>query len=176
MARLLKADKNNDSSQPSYEEEHHWAHNRQKNRKLRLHDNWTVKDWRNVAWSSEGLISTAAFGSEFCINNLKGRVHPTMFKCLGWWWCNGVEQIFLAHFRPLNTNWAYTVSIQRLPEYFFMILWLQYTCFLLAIQQDRVSCHKAQIILSWFLENENELNVLKRPPHLLYLNPVEDLW
>lgn len=68
IARLLKADKNNHSSQPSYEEEHHWAHNRQKNRKLRLHKR-TVKDWRNVAWSSESPISTAAFASEFCINN-----------------------------------------------------------------------------------------------------------
>ncbi len=33
-----------------------------------------------------------------------------------WWWCNGVGDIFLAHFGPLSTNWA---SFQRrsLPEY-----------------------------------------------------------
>ncbi len=45
-----------------------------------------------------------------------------MLPCLNgsgwWWWCNGVGDIFFAHFGPLSTNWA---SFKRLslPEYCF---------------------------------------------------------
>ncbi len=31
-------------------------------------------------------------------------------------------------------------------------------------QQDNVPCHKAQIILDWFLEHDNEFTLLKWPP------------
>ncbi len=34
----------------------------------------------------------------------------------GWWWCNGVGDIFLAHFKPLSTNWA-SFKLHSLPEY-----------------------------------------------------------
>uniref|UniRef100_A0A6Q2XVH8 ADAM metallopeptidase domain 11 n=1 Tax=Esox lucius TaxID=8010 RepID=A0A6Q2XVH8_ESOLU len=30
------------------------------------------------------------------------------YHCAGcWWWCNGVGDVFLAHFRPLSANWAW---------------------------------------------------------------------
>lgn len=28
-----------------------------------------------------------------------------LVSTVGWWWCNGVGNIFLAHTGPLNTNW-----------------------------------------------------------------------
>ncbi len=71
------------------------------NRKRRLqfaqaHQNWTTEDWKTVAWSDE---------SRFLLLHLDGR-----------WWCNGVRDIFLAHFGPLNTNWA-LFKRYSLPEY-----------------------------------------------------------
>ncbi len=33
-----------------------------------------------------------------------------------WWWCNGVGDIFFAHFGPLSTNWA-LFKHHSLPEY-----------------------------------------------------------
>ncbi len=82
-----------------------------KNRKRRLqfaqtHQNWTIEDWKNVAWSDE---------SRFLLRHSDGRVriwhkeHETMDpSCLNgsgyWWWCNGVGHIFLVHFEPLSTN------------------------------------------------------------------------
>ncbi len=83
-----------------------------KNRKWSLqfaqaHQNWTIEDWKNVAWSD---------GSRF---HSDGRVriwrkktwkHGSILPCLNssgcWWWCNGVGDIILAHFGPLGTNGA----------------------------------------------------------------------
>ncbi len=83
-----------------------------KNRKRRLqftqaHQNWTIEDWKNVAWSDE---------TRFLLQHSDGRVriwrkehesmdHPAFLNGSGWWWgCNGVGDIFLAHFGPLSTN------------------------------------------------------------------------
>ncbi len=96
-----------------------------KNRKRRLqftqaHQNWTIEDWKNVAWSDE---------SRFLLRHSDDRVriwhkeHESMdLSCLvstvqaG---CGGEMvwgDIFLAHFGPLSTNWA-LFKRQGLPEY-----------------------------------------------------------
>jgi len=91
------------------------------NRKKRLqfaraHQNWTVEDWKNVAWSDE---------SQFLLRYSDGRVafkqnENTKTSCLVtagcWWWCNGVGDVFLAHFRPLTAYWA-SLKCHGLPEH-----------------------------------------------------------
>ncbi len=94
-----------------------------KNRKRRIqftqaHQNWTIEDWKNAAWSDE---------SRFLLRHSDGRVriwckvqHGSILPCLsgsGCWWCNGVGDIFLAHFGPLSTNWA-SFKRHSLPEYY----------------------------------------------------------
>ncbi len=39
-------------------------------------------------------------------------------------------------------------------------------------QQDNALCFKAQIILDWFLEHDNEFTLLKWPPRSPDLNPI----
>lgn len=42
--------------------------------------------------------------------------------------------------------------------------------------RDNAQCHKAEIIYNWFLEYNNEPNVLLCPPQSPELNPAEVLW
>ncbi len=97
-----------------------------KNRKRRLqfaqaHQNWTIEDWKNVAWSDE---------SRFLLRHSDSRVriwrkeHESMdSSCLvsmvqaargGGIMVWGI--FFLAHFGPLSTNWA-SFKRHSLPEY-----------------------------------------------------------
>ncbi len=71
-----------------------------KNRKRRLqfaqaHQNWTIEDWKNVAWSDESRFLLRH--SDGRVRILHGSIHPSGW----WWWCNGVGAIFLAHFGSL---------------------------------------------------------------------------
>lgn len=73
-----------------------------KNRKLRLqfipaHQHWTAEDQKYTAWSAE---------SWFLLCHSYGGVRAILLWIKGCWWCNGVEDNFLAHFGPLRTNWA----------------------------------------------------------------------
>ncbi len=154
-----------------------------KNRKWRLqftqaHQNWTIEDWKNVAWSDE---------SWFLLWHSDGGVriwrkeHGSILPCLngsGWWWFNGVGDILLAHFWPLSTNWT-LIKRHSLPEfccwpslydYSILIFWCYF-------QQNNAPCHKAQnqIISDWFLEHDNEFTLLKWPPQSPDLNPIEQL-
>ncbi len=91
-----------------------------KNRKRRLqfaqaHQNWTIEDWRNVAWSDE---------SRFMQRQSDGRIwrkvhesmEPSFLVSTVQAGGGGVGDIFLAHFGPLSTNWA-LCKHHSLPEY-----------------------------------------------------------
>ncbi len=45
-----------------------------------------------------------------------GSILPYLNGSGCWWWCNGVGDIFLAHFGPFSTNWA-SFKPHSLPEY-----------------------------------------------------------
>ncbi len=80
--------------------------------------NWTIEDCKNVAWSDEsGFLLHSDVGSEFSLKYMKAWIILPCLNGSGWlWWCNGVGDIFLAHFGSLRTNWA-SFKHHSLPEY-----------------------------------------------------------
>ncbi len=82
-----------------------------KNRKRRLqfaqaHQNWTIEDWKNMAWSdaSRFLLRHSDGRVKIWRKNMKAWIHPARSQWFRLWWCNCVGDIFLAHFGPLSTN------------------------------------------------------------------------
>ncbi len=141
-----------------------------KNRKLRLqfaqaHQNWTIEDWKTVAWSDE---------SRFLLRHSDGRVriwpkeHESMDpSCLVSTVQAGgggviVWGIFSWHtLGPLvpidhRLNATAYLSVEycwpcpSLYDYSVPIFWCYFA-----------PCYKAQIISDWFLEHDNEFTLLK---------------
>jgi len=89
------------------------------------------------------------------------------YHCAGWWWCNAVRDVFLAHFRPLVPighclNATAYLSIVYDHAHPFIATMYPYSDG--HFQQDNAPCDKARIISDWFIEHDNEFTVLKWPP------------
>ncbi len=143
--------------------------------------NWTIEDWKNVAWSDESwfLLQHSDVGSESGVKNMKAWIILPCLNGSGWcWWCNDVGDIFLAHFGhlvPIEHRLNATVYLSIVADHVHPFMTTVYHL-LMYFQQDNAPCHKAQIISDWFLEHDNEFTLLKCSPQSPDLNPIEHLW
>lgn len=67
------------------------------------------------------------------------------------WWCNGVKDVFSAHFGILRSNWASLPQIMAYLSIMTMSILLWWHVPLVAVVNT--PCHKVQIISDWFLEH-----------------------
>uniref|UniRef100_A0AAY5KJH2 Transposase Tc1-like domain-containing protein n=1 Tax=Esox lucius TaxID=8010 RepID=A0AAY5KJH2_ESOLU len=135
--------------------------NRKKRLKFaRAHQNWTVEDWKNVAWSNE---------SRFLLRRSDGRVRIWRKQNENMDPCSHT----LGPLVPIGDRLNATAYLRIVSDHVHPFMTTMYPSSDGYFQQDNAPCHKARIISNWFLEHDNEFTVLKWPPQSPDLNPIE---
>ncbi len=158
-----------------------------KNRKRTLqfaqtHQNWTIEDWKNVAWSDESRILLRHSDGRLRIWH---KEHESMdpsglvstVQTSGGVMVHGIfSRHTLGPLVPIEHCLNTTAYLSIVADRVLPFMTTVYTSSDGYFQQDNAPCHKVQIISDWFLEHDNEFTLLKWPPQSPDPNPIEHRW
>lgn len=154
-----------------------------KNKKLRLqfaqaHQNWTIADWKKVAWSSE---------TRFQLRQSDGRVkiwHEPLESLDPSVAAAGGGTIMWAIFSwhklgplvPLQNSLNATDYLGLVGDHVLPFMTSVYPSADGYFQQGSAPRYNTEVVSSWFLEHKDEFSVLQLPPQSPHLDPMEHLW
>ncbi len=144
-----------------------------KNRTRRLKftqtpQNWTIEDWNNVAWSDESrFLHRHSYGrvrirckehESMDPSCLVSTIQATGGGVIVWGIYSWHTLYPLVQFEHRLNATAYLSIVADHVHPFMTTVYPSSDGY---FQQDNAPCHKAQIISDWFLEDDNELTLLK---------------
>lgn len=147
------------------------------------HQNWTMEQWKKVAWSGESCFLLHQVDGQVCVRRLP--VEHTAPGCTTEKkQADGGSLMLWAMFCWETLGPAVHVDVTLTHTTYLSIVADHVSPFMEAVfpdgsgffQQDDVSCHKAKTVQEWFEEHNNEFKVLTLPPNSPDLNLINHLW
>ncbi|GBL85036.1 Transposable element Tc1 transposase [Araneus ventricosus] len=156
-------------------------------RQLRLqwareHRDWTMDEWKRVAWPDESRFLIHHVDRRVRIRRLPGE--QLLPSCTAghtqaggggimlWWTFSWAALGPVVVEQTMKAANYLNIIADQLHPYMAFVFPTRNGIF----QQDNAPCHKAWIVLEWFEEDTDEFHLMSWLPNSPDLNPMEHIW
>uniref|UniRef100_A0A8B9R9L4 Transposase Tc1-like domain-containing protein n=1 Tax=Astyanax mexicanus TaxID=7994 RepID=A0A8B9R9L4_ASTMX len=145
----------------------------------REHQNWTVDQWKKVAWSGESRFTLLQEDGQVRVRRLPLELKPpggaaggessvTLWAAFCWDTLGPV----IAVDASLTSDSYLDIVAEQVPAFMGMVFPDGSGFF----QQDNAPCHTADCVQEWFEEHSEEFSLLPWPTDSPDLNPMKTMW
>uniref|UniRef100_A0A3B1JRE4 Transposase Tc1-like domain-containing protein n=1 Tax=Astyanax mexicanus TaxID=7994 RepID=A0A3B1JRE4_ASTMX len=150
----------------------------------REHQNWTVDQWKKVAWSEESRFTLLQEDGEVRVRRLplelkapggsagNGAAGEESSVTLWAAFCWDTLGPVIAVDASLTSDSYLDIVAEQVPPFMGMVFPDGSGFF----QQDNAPCHTADCVQEWFEEHSEEFSLLPWPTDSPDLNPMKNLW